>query len=397
MKLLPNFEGIAGGMRRRPWATGEVISDPEASSEQNRMSREELRTAANRATEVEKNMSASVCFWAFRRAAIQSLLLSFACVMEGYGLVLITGFFTFPEFRHTFSCPERPHALIYENCEIDPAWQMGLVLAPMAGQMVGVVVNGWVTEKIGFKKTFLASMVSLTGLIAMIVFATSKWMLFVGLLLCGVPWGVFQTLTTNYASDVCMTPIRAYVTGWTNVAWIVGQLIGAIVQSKMVNVTTEWSYRFPLVLQYIFPIPIFLAALFAQESPWWLVRKSKLEKARKVLVKLSHKKSAPAKYSVDDHLALIQVTNEEELVDSKNGGGTGYGDCFKGVNLRRTEITTLAWVTQNACGSALMAWSPYFFEKAGMARDVAWTFVIVQVRILSSPLYIIFYHPRNIY
>jgi SP family general alpha glucoside:H+ symporter-like MFS transporter len=42
--------------------------------------------------------------------------------------------------------------------------------------------------------------------------------------------------------------------------------------------------------------------------------------------------------------------------------GTAYLDCFKGVNLRRTEISCIIWTAQNWCGNALMSQSTYFYQ-----------------------------------
>jgi len=39
--------------------------------------------------------------------------------------------------------------------------------------------------------------------IFIVFFAKNLTMLLVGEILCGIPWGVFQTLTTAYASEVC--------------------------------------------------------------------------------------------------------------------------------------------------------------------------------------------------
>jgi SP family general alpha glucoside:H+ symporter-like MFS transporter len=46
------------------------------------------------------------------------------------------------------------------------------------------------------------SIVALTGFIFIMVFANSLGMLVCGQVLCGIPWGVFQTLTTAYAAEV---------------------------------------------------------------------------------------------------------------------------------------------------------------------------------------------------
>lgn len=352
-----------------------VASDDEALRIQNAAEREERLPLARTATVVEKEMGPWRCVKAFRPAVLQAIILSCACIMEGFDLVLITGFLTNESFRKKYSCPNVK--LGEPVCEIPASWQSALVVGPTVGQILGVLISGWLVERFGYKKTFMASLVALSGFIFIVYFATSLAMFLAGLLLCGLPWGVFQTLTTNYASDVCPTPIRAYVTAWSNVCWIIGQCLGAVVQRALVNNETIWSVRIPLALQWVFPLPIFLFALWAQESPWWLVRKGKNEQARKALSKLVAHKHTPKGYTVDGHLAMIQLTNADELRDT-NGSGTGYLDCFRGTNRRRTEISTMTWVIQNASGSALMQWSPYFFQRAGMPPEQAWNFVIVQ-------------------
>ncbi|OXC59293.1 hypothetical protein AYX13_07132, partial [Cryptococcus neoformans] len=46
--------------------------------------------------------------------------------------------------------------------------------------------------------------------------------------------------------------------------------------------------------------------------------------------------------------------------------GTSYWDCFRGVDLRRTEIAAAAWMIQNLCGAAFMGYSTFFLEQAGL-------------------------------
>lgn len=60
-----------------------------------------------------------------------------------------------------------------------------------------------------------------------------------------------------------------------------------------------------------------------------------------------------------------RLEEEEEL-------GTSYFDCFKGTNLRRTEIACGAFLSQITNGGAF-AYSPmYFFEQAGISASTAY-------------------------
>jgi SP family general alpha glucoside:H+ symporter-like MFS transporter len=60
---------------------------------------------------------------------------------------------------------------------------------------------------------------------------------------------------------------------------------------------------------------------------------------------------------------MIEHTNEMERVAKE---GTTYMDCFRGVDLRRTEIVVGIWGVQCLGGQNLMGYYSYFMTQAGM-------------------------------
>ena len=56
-----------------------------------------------------------------------------------------------------------------------------------------------------------------------------------------------------------------------NLTWAFGQLVGAGVQSGVSGITTQWAYRIPFAIQWIWPLPIAIGVALAPESPWWHV------------------------------------------------------------------------------------------------------------------------------
>jgi len=98
-------------------------------------------------------------------------------------------------------------------------------------------------------------------------------------------------------------PLRPYLTTYVNLCWVIGQLIAAGVLKGFVNISSQWAYRVPYAIQWIWPLPIALAAFLAPESPWWLVRHGKLDQARKALLSLTSKKNT--EFNVEDTLAMI--------------------------------------------------------------------------------------------
>lgn len=82
-----------------------------------------------------------------------------------------------------------------------------------------------------------------------------------------------------------------------------------------------------------------------------------------------------AESNLDHTVAMMHHTNE---IEKEVNSGTSYLDCFKGINLRRTEISCLTWAVQNLCGSGLMAYSTYFYQAAGLADTHSFTMSLVQ-------------------
>lgn len=87
-------------------------------------------------------------------------------------------------------------------------------------------------------------------------------------ILCGIPWGVFQTLTITYASEVCPVALRGYLTTYVNACWGLGQLIGIGVIKSMFSRDDQWAYRIPYALQWMWIPGLFVGIALAPESPW---------------------------------------------------------------------------------------------------------------------------------
>lgn len=68
---------------------------------------------------------------------------------------------------------------------------------------------------------------------------------------------------------------------------------------------------------------------------------------------------------------MMHHTNEIEKAAEV---GSSFRDCFRGVNLRRTEIACIVWLIQTISGSPLMGSATYFFVGAGLPAETVCTF-----------------------
>lgn len=113
-----------------------------------------------------------------------------------------------------------------------------------------------------------------------------------------------------------------------------------------------------------------IAISFAPESPWWCVRRGKIDAARHNLRRLVRSGT-----DVEQVVTLMQVTVGQER---DSGTGKNYKDCFKGVNLRRTIISCCTWGIQIFSGTGLRTYSTYFYQQAGLPSTQAFNMSLIQ-------------------
>lgn len=323
-----------------------------------------LTVDAKDATDREHSMTVREAIKLYPKAVAWSVFLSSAVAMEGYDIILIAAFFAFPPWNEKFGT-RIPGS---DKYQVSVAWQSGLSNGARVGQIFGLILNGFVADRFGYRKTMVAFLLLMIGFIFVPFFAKDIAMLQAGVVLMGVPWGVFQTLTTTYAAEVCPVVLRGYLTTYVNMMWGLGQLVATGALRGFLNRSDQWAYRIPYALQWAWPVPLLIGALFAPESPWWLVRKSRLDDAKRSLKRLT---SDAPEGDIEQTLAMMVHTDELEKDVSV---GSSYLDCFRGVDLRRTEITCFAWAIQPLCGASLQGFSAYFFKNAGLPTDISFDF-----------------------
>lgn len=146
-----------------------------------------------------------------------------------------------------------------------------------------------------------------------------------------------QTLSTTYACEVVPTVLRSYVTAYVCMCWGAGILLSSGVVRAMVDVQGDLGWKLPFALQWIWPLPLMLGAYLAPESPWNAIRRGQTDQARHSLTRLRQNIEG-REQDVERTLAYIKYTTQLEKAETANAS---YLECFKGTNLRRTEIVSV--------------------------------------------------------
>ncbi|KAH8805409.1 general substrate transporter [Xylogone sp. PMI_703] len=327
-----------------------------------------LAQDARNATDAEHELTLWQGLQLYPKACLWSMAVSLVIIMDGYDNALIGSLFAFPAFQKRFGF-EVGNTGKYQ---LHASWQTALGLSGSLGSVIGIFINAVLTERFGHRKMVLGSLIILVGFIFILFFAKSVKVLLAGEILCGTIWGVFSTLAPAYASEVTPVVLRGYLETFVVLCWGTGLLISYGVLDSLNTHTGDWAWRIPFAIQWIWPVIIFPLILFAPESPWWLVRRGRLQDAEKSVKRLSSSKAADhAKLSV---ALMVETTNLERAVTE----GASYIDCFRGSNLWRTEIGCISFLSQVLVGFAITTYASYFFEQAGLEPANAYKLTVGQ-------------------
>ncbi|KAL1895704.1 hypothetical protein Sste5346_005176 [Sporothrix stenoceras] len=296
-------------------------------------------------------------------AVFWAIAMSLTITMEGYDTNLMGSLLAYPPFVAKFG---QYYPAPIDETLISGPWQIGLGQAANCGEVLGLFFTAYLAERVGHRMATIGSLVAMGGLIFIPFFAPNIGVLCAGQLLLGIVWGVFSVIGTMYASEVCPLVLRGYLTSFTGVAWTIGSFISSGILQGLVNNTTNWAYRIPFAVQWVWVVPLVLVAFFAPDSPWWLVRQGRYEDAEKSICRLT-KNCTPE--LAKQRLAVIVHTNQleqQQMLSSQTGKSASYLECFRGTNLVRTEIACVVFAAQSLVGQVFVGSPTYFFVQAGI-------------------------------
>ena len=92
----------------------------------------------------------------------------------------------------------------------------------------------------------------------------------------------------------------------------------------------------------------------APESPWWLVRKGRLEQAARSVERLGRKSMVNGPEAVAMMRRVIEAESQEN---------PSLIELFKGTDLRRTLIVCCIYAAQNLAGNLIANQAVFFFQR----------------------------------
>jgi MFS transporter, SP family, general alpha glucoside:H+ symporter len=146
-----------------------------------------LVEAAAASSEAETKLPRKELFSRYWPAAVYSMLLSMALIMEGMDVGLVNNFFGQKAYLNRFGWPDANG-----KQHIPSTWQAAIGNGNNLGSIIGLLLNGWLQSRFGSRRVYMGAMALMGATIFTLVFAVNVQMLFAANILCGIPWGIFQ-------------------------------------------------------------------------------------------------------------------------------------------------------------------------------------------------------------
>lgn len=160
-----------------------------------------------------------------------------------------------------------------------------LVSLVVVGALVGSLISGSISYRLGTKKVFLVA--AGLCLIVPLIYSTTSSLntIIICRILLGVAYGIFSTLPPIYLSEITPAAVRGRFVTLYQLQMVIGSMLSFVVMYYLERLGTE-SWRYMLATLSVPSLFLFVGLLFIPESPRWLVRNQKPDQAKKLLARL---------------------------------------------------------------------------------------------------------------
>src|SRR5438045_36096 len=111
----------------------------------------EIIRNARLGTEKEQKMTLMQGIRLYPKAVAWSVLISTCIAMEGYDVSLVNNFYAFPQFNRKYG-----EQLPDGTWQVPAPWQAGLSNGANVGEIIGLMINGYVSQRFGYRYTVMS-------------------------------------------------------------------------------------------------------------------------------------------------------------------------------------------------------------------------------------------------
>ena len=310
-------------------------------------------------------------------AIIIGVFVSFGGVLFGYDTGTIGGILAMKHWRDLFSTG-------YTNTkdhqpDVSPSQSAMIVSILSAGTFFGALLSAPVADFIGRRIAMIFNTFVFTFGVILQTAATSIPLFVAGRFFAGLGVGLLSATIPLYQSETAPKWIRGTIVGCYQLAITFGLLLASIVNQCTKDRTDTGSYRIPIGVQFAFSIILVVGMIILPETPRFLIKKGKHEKAA---ISLSRLRRLDVNHpAVVEELAEVRANHEYEM----SIGSASYLECFRPGLLKRLLTGCALQALQQLSGvNFIFYYGTQYFANSGVKNPFVVSMITGAVNVAST-------------
>ncbi|KAF6840437.1 maltose permease [Colletotrichum plurivorum] len=243
--------------------------------------------------------------------------------------------------------------------------QQILNAATTIGLFVSAFATGFISDRIGRKKTIIIACILCVAGVIVQYFSKSIMQIFGGKIVACFGFGLGHSLGPVFVAELAPVKMRGTCLALVNTMIVIGQWLNSLaVFASDKTHSDSLAWRIPIITQIIPPGLLLLGLPFLAESPSWLIMHGRHEEAAQ-----SFRRFNGPNFDVDTAMTIMTVAVAKEQEISKESGT--WLQCFRGSDGRRTLIICMVYISQQFIGvNFISGYLTYYFRLAGVQNPI---------------------------
>ncbi|GJN69962.1 plasma membrane low glucose sensor [Purpureocillium lilacinum] len=301
---------------------------------------------------------------------------AFGGVLFGYDTGTISGIIAMPYWQDTFSTG---YVNPKGHLDITTSQESAIVSILSAGTFFGALFSPFMGDYIGRRWALMLSTWVFNLGVALQTASTAIPMFLAGRFFAGFGVGLISALIPLYQSETAPKWLRGAIVGAYQLAITIGLLLAAVVNNATANRNDSGSYRIPIAVQFAWSLILFVGLLFLPETPRYLIRCGKHEKAKASLGFI--RRLPPDHPAIQAEHDEIQAHHEYEM----SIGTASYLTCFKPPILKRQFTGMALQALQQLTGiNFIFYYGTKYFQNSGVSSGFVIQMITSAINVAST-------------
>lgn len=258
---------------------------------------------------------------------------------------------------------------------MNATWQGLIASSPLIGVLIGSVVFGNLSDKIGRSKIYSIDFVIILVASILQFFVNVPFTLYVLRLILGLCIGAEYAVGPTLVAEFVPSKLRGKILTIVCIAWTVGYVLASYAGAWLSTLGDE-SWRWMLASSAVIALIVLILRIGMPESPRWLIHQGRIDEAKAIV----------AKHFGDT--VTLDPTIEE--IKSSRTAHLGYMHLFSKKQIKHTIFAAICWGANTLPLFAILSFVPMILDALGIQDENTFYTLILNGIMLLACIFVLF-------